>query len=174
MRRHGHPSHRPPGASRSSMRLPGAAGLWAGCCGHSGCFESQGILITSPSRLSCKRFTLRCPEKVIAFWTWRKPCLTMYFFGRISDLPSRTHLPDSSYFFCLNKWPRWACLRDDFVGLCFYFLTQISFFPLYLCFSIKQSISLFVSCLVPLPLICTLNERQKIHGERSCEDCPCP
>lgn len=42
-------------------------------------------------------------------------------------------------------------------------MTQLSFFQLYLRVSVKQSFSLFLSCLVPLPLICTLNEG---HGER--------
>ena len=53
--------------------------------------------------------------------------------------------------------PRGLC------GWCFYLLTQLSFFQLYLRVSVKQSFSLFLSCLVPLPLICTLNEG---HGER--------
>lgn len=36
-----------------------------------------------------------------------------------------------------------ACLPDGFPGLCFYLLTQLSFSPLYLCFSVKPSFSLF-------------------------------
>ena len=94
------------------------------------------------------------------FWTRCKPCL--YFLSWISDLPSRTCLPDSSYFFPLNKWSCWPASLT--ASLACAFISWHSFhFPHFICaFLSSHLLAYFLSCLVPVPLV--LNEGQKIHG----------
>lgn len=80
--------------------------------------------------------------------------------GPILRCTAQDVLADSSLRCRSDTWPRSAGLPGALAG--FHLSQQFLVFPLYLCFSVKPSFSLFLSCLVSLPFIWALNERWRM------------
>lgn len=137
----------------------GLPGAWPGPRSHSSCLESW-IFNHRSTQAEVQTFDSQMLRWGFEFWTRCKPCL--YFLSWISDLPSRTCLPDSSYFFPLNKWSCWPASLT--ASLACAFISWHSFhFPHFICaFLSSHLLAYFLSCLVPVPLV--LNEGEKIHG----------